>query len=122
MVEEAPPRRADRREPERRGKDDRVGLLGAAAPRRAGLDAASMGRGRFRPRPPLVHDAGGAGARRRARSPLRGSALPPPVAQEGALDARRLRRRLSAPVVRTRGLSACPSALLTGSACSGSSG
>ena len=33
VVEGAPPRRPDRREPERRGQDDRVGLLGAAAGR-----------------------------------------------------------------------------------------
>ena len=39
------PRRPDRLEPERRGQDDRVGLLGAAEARRAGLDAAALGRG-----------------------------------------------------------------------------
>ena len=38
-------RRPDRREPERRGEDDRVGLLGAAAPGCAGLDAPALGRG-----------------------------------------------------------------------------
>ena len=32
VVEGAAPRRPDRREPERRGQDDRLGLLGAAAP------------------------------------------------------------------------------------------
>ena len=36
-------RRPDRREPERRGEDDRVGLLRAAASRRAGLDARCAG-------------------------------------------------------------------------------
>ena len=36
-------RRPDRREPERRGEDDRLGLLGAAAPRCARLDAARAG-------------------------------------------------------------------------------
>ena len=45
VVEGEAPRRADRREPERRGQDDRVGLLGAAAAGRAGLDAAALGRG-----------------------------------------------------------------------------
>ena len=39
-------RRADRLEPERRGEDDRVRLLGAAESRGAGLDAAALGRGR----------------------------------------------------------------------------
>ena len=39
------PRRADRLEPERRGEDDRVGLLGAPEGGRAGLDAAALGRG-----------------------------------------------------------------------------
>ena len=43
VVEGAPPRRADRREPERRGQDDRIRLLGAAASGRAGLDAARAG-------------------------------------------------------------------------------
>ena len=42
------PRRAPRLEPERRGEDDRVRLLGAAARRRARLDAARVGRGRTR--------------------------------------------------------------------------
>ena len=37
--------RADRREPERRGEDDRVGLLGAAEAGRARFDAAALGRG-----------------------------------------------------------------------------
>ena len=36
-------RRPDRLEPERRGEDDRVGLLGAAAAGRAGFDAARAG-------------------------------------------------------------------------------
>ena len=46
VVEGEAPRRADRREPERDGEDDRVGLLGAAASRRARLDAACVGGGR----------------------------------------------------------------------------
>ena len=43
VVEGAPARRADRREPERRGQDDRVRLLGAAEAGRAGVDAARCG-------------------------------------------------------------------------------
>ena len=46
VVEGEAARRPDRREPERRGQDDRVGLLRAAAPGRAGLDAAALGGGR----------------------------------------------------------------------------
>ena len=42
------PRRPRRREPERAGQDDRVGLLGAPAAGRPGLDAAALGRGRTR--------------------------------------------------------------------------
>ena len=56
VVEGAPPRRADRREPERRGQDDRVRVLGAPAPGRAGVDAARVGRGRAGARPGGVHD------------------------------------------------------------------
>ena len=41
-------RRADRREPERRGEDDRLRLLGAPRAGRAGLDAAALGRGQRR--------------------------------------------------------------------------
>ena len=68
----APPaRRADRREPERRGQDDRVGLLGAPAPGRAGLDAARLGRGRRRRSTRGVHDGRRARARRAARRPVR---------------------------------------------------
>ena len=45
VVEGEAPRRAGRREPERRGQDDRERLLGAAAAGRDGLDAAALGRG-----------------------------------------------------------------------------
>ena len=44
-------RRARRREPERAGGDERDGVLGAAARRRARVDAAALGRGDVRPRP-----------------------------------------------------------------------
>jgi DNA ligase D-like protein (predicted polymerase) len=50
------PRRARRREPERPGEDHRVRLLGAPEGGSARLDAAPLGRGRARPRPPLLHD------------------------------------------------------------------
>ena len=43
VVEGEAARRADRREPERRGQDDRLRLLGAAAAGRARLDAARAG-------------------------------------------------------------------------------
>ena len=49
-------RRPDRLEPERRGEDDRLRLLGAAACRRAGVDAAALGRGQREARPAVVHD------------------------------------------------------------------
>ena len=45
VVEGEAPRRPHRREPERRGEDDRVGLLRPPAAGRAGLDAAALGRG-----------------------------------------------------------------------------
>ena len=67
------PRRADRLEPERRGEDDRVGLLGAPEGGRAGLDAAALGRGERGPRPGRVHDGGRARPDRGARRPLRRS-------------------------------------------------
>ena len=44
-------RRAHRREPERRGQDDRLGLLGAAEAGRAGVDAAALGGGAREARP-----------------------------------------------------------------------
>ena len=43
VVEGAPARRPDRLEPERRGQDDRLRLLGAAEAERARLDAARAG-------------------------------------------------------------------------------
>ena len=74
-------RRPDRHEPERRGEDDRVGLLGAAEGGRSRLDAAALGRGERVARPGCVHDgrrarAGGAGGRS-----LRGRALLEAVAR-----------------------------------------
>ena len=65
------PRRAHRLEPERRGQDDRVGLLGAAEGRRAGLDAAPLGRGERVSRPCGLHDGSRPRPRREARRPLR---------------------------------------------------
>ena len=46
VVEGEAARRPDRREPERRGEDDRVGLLGAASPWGPGLDSIALGGGR----------------------------------------------------------------------------
>ena len=65
------PRRPDRLEPERRGEDDRIGVLGAPEARRAGLDAAALGRGERVARPGRVHDGGRARARRERGRPLR---------------------------------------------------
>ena len=71
VVEGTSPRRADRREPERRGQDDRVGVLGAPAARRARVDAARVGRGRAGARPGGVHDGRGARAGGAAGRPAR---------------------------------------------------
>src|SRR5262249_2090711 len=87
-------RRPDRREPERRGQDDRVRVLGAPAAGRARLDAARMGRGRSAPaRPGLVHHGGRARAGRAPRRPAPGDAEDAAVALEGARAAR-LKRQL----------------------------
>ena len=48
VVEGGAPRRLPRLQPERQGPHRRVGLLGPADARRAGLDAAALGRGRRR--------------------------------------------------------------------------
>ena len=77
-------RRADRLEPERRGQDDRVGLLGAAEGRGAGLDAAALGRGERVARPGRVHDGRRARARRARGRPLRRRADDEAVARRGA--------------------------------------
>ena len=76
-------RRADRLEPERRGQDDRVGLLGAAEAGRAGLDAAALGRGEREARPGGVHDGRRARPGGAARRPVRGRAEDEAVALEG---------------------------------------
>ena len=77
------PRRPDRLEPERRGQDDRVGLLGAAEAGRPRLDAAALGRGERVARSGRVHDGGGAGAGRERGRPVRGRADDEAVAQRG---------------------------------------
>ena len=64
----------DRLESERRGQDDRVRLFGAPASGRAGLDAASLGRGERVARPGGIHDGRRARADPQARRSLRGSA------------------------------------------------
>ncbi len=83
VVEGEAPRRAHRLEPERRGKDDRVRLLGAAEGRCAGLDAAPLGRGEREARPGGVHDGGRPGQRGEARRPLRAGAPRQAVARQG---------------------------------------
>ena len=60
-------RRARRREPERAGEDDGIGLLGAATARRARLDASRMGGGSRRARSGVVHVRRGAHPCRPAR-------------------------------------------------------
>ena len=72
VVEGEAARRPDRREPERRGEDDRVGLLRAAAPGRPRLDAPALGGGRRVARRAAVHDGRRARARSPPRRPLRG--------------------------------------------------
>ena len=78
------PRRPDRREPERRGEDDRVGLLGAAAPGRARLGAAALGRGTRGPRPARLHDGRRPAPDRAARRPVRGRADDSTVPRRGS--------------------------------------
>src|SRR5688572_6990594 len=82
--------RARRPAPERAGEDDRLGLLGAAEARRAGLDATSLGRAdRGRDAAPL-RDARGARAGRTAWRPVRARARGRPGTRtcpgEAALD------------------------------------
>ena len=70
VVEGGAPRRLPRLQPERQGPDGRVGVLGAAAARRARVDAADLGRGADR-RGRGVHDRHRPGAVRRDRRPGR---------------------------------------------------
>ena len=84
VVEGAPPRRPDRLEPERRGEDDRVRVLGATEAERARLDAAPLGRGRRQAEPRGLHDAGRPRARSRARRSVRGCAHDAAVACKSA--------------------------------------
>ena len=76
------PRRPRRREPERPWQDERHRLLGQAACRRAGVDAAALGGGRAGTRPGRVHDGGGARPRRAARRSRRGCARRQAVAED----------------------------------------
>ena len=64
-------RRPDRREPERRGEDDRDRLLGAPPPGRARLDPAPLGRGHRGPRARPVHHGGRARPGRARGRPVR---------------------------------------------------
>src|SRR5688572_12108562 len=63
--------RARRPPSERVGKNDRLGLLGAAEAGSTGLDPAPLGRADGRRNAAPVRDAPGAGARRTARRPVR---------------------------------------------------
>ena len=64
--------RPDRLEPERRGEDDRLGLLGPAEAGRAGLDAAALGGGQCLARSGGVHHGCRARPGRARRRSLRG--------------------------------------------------
>ena len=90
VVEGGAPRRLPRLQPERQGPDGGVGLLRAAAARRAGVDAADLGRGPDG-RGRGVHDRHRAGAVRVARRPGRGDRRGGRVARgaAGAVGARR---------------------------------
>ena len=71
VVEGGAPRRLPRLQPERQGPHRRLGLLGAADARRAGLDAADLGRGRHRAIPADFTLATVPARLRRARRPAR---------------------------------------------------
>jgi len=75
------PRRPRRPPPERLGQDDRVGLLGPPATRRARLDAARLGRADRGPPATRLHDGRRARARRAARRPVRAGAPRAPSAR-----------------------------------------
>ena len=79
-------RRSHRLEPERRGEDDRVGVLGASPGGRAGVDAAPVGRGEREARSARLHDGRRPRAGREARRPLRAGAAREAVADGGAED------------------------------------
>ena len=100
-------RRPDRLEPERRGEDDCVGLLGAAEGGRARLDAVALGRGDRGSRPGRLHDGRRARPRAEARRPLRGRADDEAVADDGAEGALARRRSTRASA---RGRARAPSA------------
>ena len=85
--EEEARRRPRRREPEPAGRDERVGVLGASAGGRAGVDAAPLGGGRARSRLHGVHDGRGARPGRARRRSLRRRARGEAVADEGAAGA-----------------------------------
>jgi bifunctional non-homologous end joining protein LigD len=91
VVEAEASRRPRRREPEPPGRDERERVLGAAACGRARLHAASLGRGRLRPRSGRLRHGGRARPRRPARRPLRARPRRQAVAQSraslAALDA-----------------------------------
>ena len=77
-------RRLHRLPPERPRQDDRLGLLRAAARRRAGLDAAALGRGDAEARRPRVQHGRRPEAGRARRRPLRAGARGRPAARARA--------------------------------------
>ena len=98
------PRRSGRREPERAWQTNAERLLGPAAGRRAGLDAAALGGGRPGTRPGRVHDGGGPRSRRAVRRPRGRRARRQAVAEGLRLKIAQLDRYLSSPR-----LCGCPS-------------
>ena len=88
VAEEEASRRARRPPPERARQDDRVRLLGAAEAGGAGVDAAALGGARREGAAARLRHAGGAGADREARRPLRARAARRPGPRAGARCAR----------------------------------
>ena len=84
VVEGTASRCADRLEPERRGQDDRIRLLGATEAARAGVDPAPLGRGERQAEPGDLHDGCRPRPRADERRPLRGRADDAAVADESA--------------------------------------
>ena len=84
VVEGTAPRCPDRLEPERRGQDDRIRLLGATEAARARVDAARLGRGERQAEPGDLHDGCGPRPRADERRPLRGCADDTAIADESA--------------------------------------
>ena len=80
-------RRPGRREPKRRGQDDRVRLLGSTAGGSSGLHAPPLGGGHRGSRARRVHNGGRARPGAASRRPLRRRADDPPVARRRPVPA-----------------------------------